>query len=96
MLKHENASLAADNNQLHLQVIKETEHSDARERQHYLQLKAMEDRIAELAFWKHRTLEGFQALEKDNEGLKKRLQELLDEDASGAHCGSHLPIYKRS
>jgi hypothetical protein len=49
----------------------------------------MEEQVAELAFWKHRTLEGFQALEAENEGLKRRLQELLPGDANSGTQGSH-------
>lgn len=39
MLQKDCSRLAGENNQLHLRLIKETEHSDRREREHYTQLK---------------------------------------------------------
>lgn len=40
-LQKDCSRLSIENNHLHLQLIKETEHSDKREREHYQQLKVV-------------------------------------------------------
>jgi predicted nuclease with TOPRIM domain len=92
VLKREAAQLASENNQLHLRLIKETEHSDLREREHYQQLKGLEGRVAELSFWKAKTQERFAALEAEKEGLRGRLQELLS-DGAPDHCAGMMPSF---
>ena len=41
------------------------------------QVKAREDKIAELSFWKHTALEKLQAAERENLQLRKKVDELL-------------------
>ncbi|EIE18515.1 hypothetical protein COCSUDRAFT_49237 [Coccomyxa subellipsoidea C-169] len=82
VLQKDCSRLAGENNQLHLRLIKETEHSDRRERAHYTQLKAFEEQISQLSFWKQSTQQRVLGLEKENGGLKQRLQQFLTEDDS--------------
>jgi hypothetical protein len=54
------------------------EATSARERENYQQVKRLEDSIAELQYMKQKTMERYLSLERENEGLKEKLDALLD------------------
>lgn len=77
VLKKDGGRLTAENNNLHLELIRSTEKYERREREHYQETKKLEDQIAELAYWKAQTVERFKDLENENNGLKEKLKDLL-------------------
>ncbi len=87
-LKKDSATLQADNSQLHVMLIKAREENSATGKDSYQTTKKLEDRIAELSFWKQGALAQLQAAEKENAALKTKLQELVsktDQLTSGQH-----------
>ena len=46
-------------------------------------MQAFEEQISQLSFWKHSTQQHVLDLERNNEGLKQRLQQFLREEDSG-------------
>jgi hypothetical protein len=77
VLRAESGRLAAENSELHLQLIREAERFDRAEKDHYQTVKRLEDRLAELSYWKHQAASRMQALERDNAALRARGEELL-------------------
>lgn len=76
-LTRDASRLSAENNQLHLQLLKTADVADQAEKQHYQHTKQLEGQITELACWKHQTAGRFQTLEKENSGLRAKLEDLL-------------------
>jgi hypothetical protein len=76
-VKRDSARVINENNQLHVQLIREAEKYDAQQTKHYQKVKSLEGEIAELSFWKHQALNRMDASEKDAASLKGRLQELM-------------------
>ena len=81
--KRDMARVVNENNQLHVQLIREAEKFDAQQATHYQRVKELEGEIAELSFWKHQAGGRLQSAENESLGLKERLQELLK---IGAPC----------
>ena len=75
--KKDSERLLHENNQLHVQLIKQAEAFDEDRRGHYLQMKRLEDQIAELAFWKAQHVDRYTKLEQENSGLRERIHEIL-------------------
>lgn len=74
MLRKEISRLTAENNQLHVNIINESESCKVKEREHYQNLKSLECEIAELAYWKNCTLKKLKELETQNEEMKTKLE----------------------
>ena len=73
VLQQECTRLQRDNNELHLQIIRDAETHDKLQKEQYLQYKSTEDRLAELTFWKRQAVLRFLDYEKENDMLKKKL-----------------------
>ncbi|GMH37469.1 hypothetical protein BSKO_05342 [Bryopsis sp. KO-2023] len=82
VLKKDSGRLVAENNDLHLELIRATEKFETREREHYQEIKKLENQITELAYWKAQTVEGFRAKESENSRLKEKLKDVLNLGAS--------------
>lgn len=67
----------AESRQLHISLIKEAEKFDRAEKQHYQQVKKLEDRIAELTYWKQSASEKQQATERENASLRRKIDSLV-------------------
>eukprot|EP00854_Cymbomonas_tetramitiformis_P022122 gene22122-26660_t len=81
VLYQDNARLLKENNALHLQLIKDAEGGDSKERRSSLTVKKLEDEIAELKYL---------SLETSHDDLKKRLEELVEE-GRGRHPSGFQP-----
>jgi len=66
-----------ENNQLHVQLIREAERLDAQQTAHYKSTKELESEISVLSFWKHQALDRLASHERDSRNLRDRLAELL-------------------
>jgi hypothetical protein len=77
VLKLDAGKVIAENSQLHVQLVQQAEQYDTREKDHYKHVKRLEDREAELSYWKHQAIDRFQKVERENSELKKRLEQLL-------------------
>lgn len=87
-LKRDSARLTAENNQLHLQLMSQSEQLAATQRENYHQTKRLEDQLAELTFLKQKTIERYLALEQENEGLREKLGSILTSAPTGKLCVS--------
>lgn len=76
-IKEDMAKTVRENNQLHVQLIQAAEAVDAEQTAHYKKVKELEHELCELSFWKHQALARFDAYERENEGLKQRLADVL-------------------
>lgn len=82
----------SENSQLHVKLIQEAEKYDRQEKNHYQQVKKLEDKIAELSYWKHTATEKLLAAERENSGLRKKIDGLVklnDKLTSGLACCGH-------
>eukprot|EP00803_Ostreobium_quekettii_P006651 evm.model.scf_534.11 EVM.evm.TU.scf_534.11 scf_534:64730-78765(+) len=86
VLRKDAGRLTAENNALHVELIKDAEKLQKAERDHYQESKRLDSQIAELAYWRNQTVEKFRSLEAENHGLKCRIEELL-----GTARGMDLP-----
>ena len=77
VLQRDNARLTSENNQLHLQLLRESEKVDAAASEGYQASRRLQSQITELTYWKQQTVERFVELEKENAGLKGRINDLL-------------------
>ena len=77
VLHRDNARLTSENNQLHLQLLRESEKVDAAASEGYQASRRLQSQITELTYWKQQTVERFVELEKENAGLKGRINDLL-------------------
>ena len=91
--KRDTARVVNENNQLHVQLIREAERFDAQQASHYQRVKELEGEIAELSFWKHQASGRLQNAERESLGLKERLQELLKIGATTLHCDWHAAMH---
>ena len=76
-LKQDQAKQALENSQLHIQLIQEAERFERQERQHYQEKKRLEDKIAELSFWKQSATEKLQASAHESSDLRLKIDELI-------------------
>ena len=77
VLHRDNVRLTSENNQLHLQLLRESEKVDAAASEGYQASRRLQSQITELTYWKQQTVERFVELEKENAGLKGRINDLL-------------------
>lgn len=84
VLRKDASRITAENNKLHIELIQANEKIELLERDHYHQLKKLEDQIEELAYWKSQTVDKVRNLENTNDGLKLKLQTML---ITGERCG---------
>lgn len=77
VLKKDAGRLVAENNQLHVELIRDAERMQQYEKERYQEVKQLESQIAELSYWRNQTVEKFRCLEAENHGLKCRIEELM-------------------
>lgn len=77
VVRQETARLQAENSQLHIRLIQEAEKFDRQEKSHYQQIKKLEDRIAELSYWKQSASEKLMAADKEASGLRRKIDGLV-------------------
>uniref|UniRef100_A0A061RMJ2 Centrosomal protein of 135 kDa n=1 Tax=Tetraselmis sp. GSL018 TaxID=582737 RepID=A0A061RMJ2_9CHLO len=75
--KKDSQRLLHENNQLHVELIRQAERFDEDKKQHYLQSKRLEDRISELTFWKAQHVDRYSSLEEENARLREKIQDIL-------------------
>lgn len=92
VLKKDAARITSENNNLHIELIQANEKIELLEREHYRQVKKLEDQIEELAYWKAQTVDQVRDLENANNGLKLKLQGIL---ITGERCGSMSSLYHK-
>jgi hypothetical protein len=100
-VKQDTARQQAENSQLHIRLIQEAEQHDRQEKAHYQQVKRLEDKIAELSYWKQSATEKLQLSERENVSLRRKvdgLVKLTDQLTAGvphvtsnARCKARLP-----
>lgn len=76
-MRQDNTRLQSENAQLHVAVIKNQESQAQGDKDSYQQVKRLEDRIAELQFWRATALDKIQSTEKENLALKGKVDELV-------------------
>jgi hypothetical protein len=69
--------LARENAALHEQLLRDAERHDAAARASYAATKRLEDRVAELSYWRTQALARYDGLERDNAALRRRVAELI-------------------
>ena len=67
----------AENSQLHIRLIQEAEKYDRQEKSHYQQTKKLEDKIAELTYWKQSASEKLVAAERESSSLRRKMEALV-------------------
>ncbi|KAG1668637.1 hypothetical protein FOA52_002490 [Chlamydomonas sp. UWO 241] len=67
----------AENNQLHMGMIRESEAHDRWQKQHYQTVKRLEDRVAELSYWKAAAGDKMAAVEREDAALRRKVDELV-------------------
>lgn len=77
VLTKDSERLVAENNHLHLRIIQETDKHTCQEREHLAKQKKLEDTVADLCFFKSSMTDRHAALERENAGLRAKMQELL-------------------
>jgi hypothetical protein len=85
----DSARQQAENRQLHISIIQEAEKFDRQEKQHYQHVKKLEDKIAELSYWKQSASDKLLASEKENASLRRKIDSLIkltDKLTSGRHA----------
>ena len=98
-VRQDTVRLQAENSQLHIRLIQEAEKYDRQEKSHYQQVKKLEDRIAELSYWKQSASEKLMAADRENSGLRRKIDGLVklnDKLTSGrspltTHCNRITP-----
>ena len=78
VLTKDSERLAAENNHMHLRIIQEIDKHKCQEREHLTKQRKLEDTVADLWFWRSSMAERHAALERENAGLRAKMQELLD------------------
>jgi hypothetical protein len=76
-LKADSVKLSSENSQLHLLLIKAQEGGSRHDKESYQQIKKLEERIAELTYWKQTAMDRIQAAERENSGLRAKVSELV-------------------
>lgn len=77
VVKQDAGRLSTENCQLHEQLIHEAERYEQLQRESYQRTKSLEDRVAELSYWKQQAISRYDGLDKDNQALRKRVAELI-------------------
>jgi hypothetical protein len=86
----------AENSQLHLSLIQEAERADKQQKQHYQQVKKLEDTVAELRYWKQAASDKIQAAERENTSLRRKMDGLVklnDQLVSGERRGERACVH---
>ena len=77
-VRQDTTRLQAENSQLHIRLIQEAEKYDRQEKIQYQLVKKLEDRIAELSYWKQSAAEKLMAADRENAGLRKKMDGLVN------------------
>lgn len=88
VVRQESGRLLNENNQLHLELIKQAEKHDKKDQQNYLSVKKLEGQVSDLAYYKQHHKERMEALDEENAQLKHRLEQLLaqfEKRSKGVH-----------
>lgn len=86
-LKHDSSKLVAENSELRSQIIRANEGLQQHDKDAYQATKKLEDRIAELTYWKQTAADKMQAAERENSALLSKIAGLValtDQMSSGA------------
>lgn len=75
--RQELAKLQSENSILHQQLILAKENSKSADSAVYQETKRLEDKVAELTFWKQAAADKQRSLEKENAQLRNKVQELV-------------------
>ena len=76
-VKQDTTRQQAENSQLHIRLIQEAERYDRQEKSHYQVVKKLEDKVAELSYWKQTATEKLLAAERENSSLRKKMDGLI-------------------
>jgi len=90
-VKQDAGRLSTENNQLHEQLILEAERYEQLQRESYQRTKSLEDKVAELSYWKQQAISRYDGLDRDNQALRKRIAELIkmgEKRSKAGACGS--------
>ena len=87
IMKRENGKALKENSLLHMELIKKDEACDERLRAAAAEQRKLEDQIAELHFWKQQQIERHLELEKNHEGVKQKLNDVI----TGSYAFSKVP-----
>lgn len=60
-----------------MQLIKQAENFDVDKKRQYLEMKRVEDQVADLAFWKAQHVDRYTKLEQENTDLRERIHDVL-------------------
>jgi hypothetical protein len=77
VVRQESGRLLSENNQLHLELIKQAEKHGRQEKEGYLASKKLEGQVADLSYWKQHNQERLEALDRENAQLKQKLAALV-------------------
>ncbi len=79
VVRQESGRLLNENNQLHIELIKQAEKHDKKDQQSYLTVKKMEGQVSDLTYYKQHHKERMEVMDKENTQLKHRLEQLLSQ-----------------
>ena len=88
VVRQESGRLLNENNQLHLELIKQAEQHERSDKERYLAAKKLEDQVAELSFLKQFNKESMKAMDRENAQLKQRLDELMAQMEKRGECAA--------
>lgn len=84
VLQREVSRLTSENSRLHSDVLRESDARQAQDRASYQRSKHLEGQVAELQLVRQQAAENLAAVEREREGLKAKVQDLLA-------IGQHVP-----
>ena len=87
VMKRESGKALRENSLLHVELIKKDEACDERLRAAAAEQRKLEDQVAELHFWKQQQTERHLELEKNHEGVKAKLNDVI----TGSYAFSKVP-----
>lgn len=90
VVKQDCGRLSKENTQLHEQLIREAERYEQLQKESYQRTKKLEDQVAELSYWKQQAISRYDGLEKDNQGLRKKVAELIKLGEKRCKAGEQL------
>ena len=95
-LRKENARLARENYQLHVENVKQNEDKDALKQKHVIDMRHLEDKISELTYLSKISNDQLKRAETDREKLREAFEAVVGKGAQGGsrrviHLNNHLP-----
>ncbi len=95
-LRKENARLARENYQLHVENVKQNEDKDALKQKHMIDMRHLEDQISELTYLSKISNDQLKRAETDRDKLREAFEAVAGKGAQGGtrrviHLNNHLP-----